>query len=306
MARPIVVGVGGDSGAGKSTLCEGLKAIFGAGRIVEVCLDDYHAFDRAQRKAAGLTALNPRANDLAAMEADLCRLARGETVSKPVYDHRDGTFGAREAVTPNDIVLVHGLFPLYTRRLRSLFDVSVWLDPQIDVKVAWKVLRDTSRRGYTEDQVRAEIAARQPDIDAYIAPQRRHADLRLSFLRPAEQTDDARLDARIILGGRFPSPDDHHFASRSTHLRRIEGGDGPFPRTIIELDGDIDDGTAVAVQAEIRRTMGTRHVGGEAGPVGAFSDARGTRVSHPLAIAQLLIARRICRVLDERAGAVAA
>lgn len=306
MARPIMVAVGGDSGTGKSTLCKGLDALFGAERIVEICLDDYHSLDRAQRKAVGLTALNPRANDFASMEEDLWRLAHGETISKPVYDHSDGTFGPRETVTPHEIVLVHGLFPLYTRALRALFDVSVWLDPQPDLKVAWKIQRDMSQRGYTEEQVRSEIEARRPDIDAHIAPQREHADLCVTFSRATPQTDNAKLDARIVKGGRFAPLDYSQFASRSTHLRQIEGGEGPFPRTIIELDGDVDDETAHAVQAEIRRHMGTRHLAGGVDTLGVFSDAKGPRTSHTLAIAQLLIARRVCLVLDERAGAVAA
>ena len=306
MARSIMVAVGGDSGTGKSTLCKGLDAIFGAERIVEICLDDYHALDRAQRKAVGLTALDPRANNFAAMEEDLWQLAHGNAVSKPVYDHTDGTFTAPETIEPREIVIVQGLFPLYTRALRALFDVTVWLDPQQDLKVAWKVQRDTSQRGYSEAEVRAEIAKRQPDIDAHIAPQEQWADLVVRFARPQTTTDNAKLDAQITKGGRFAPLDYSHFASRSTHLRQISGGEGPFPRTIIELDGDVDDATALAVQAEIWANMGTRSQDLQPAGLGVFSDAKGTRVSHTLSLAQLLIARRICLVLDGLAAAVAA
>ncbi|HTJ26557.1 MAG TPA: phosphoribulokinase [Candidatus Limnocylindria bacterium] len=305
MTRPIMVAVGGDSGTGKSTLCKGLDAIFGAGRIVEICLDDYHSLDRAQRKAVGLTALDPRANNFAAMEDDLARLAEGETITKPVYDHRDGTFAAPETVAPREIVIVQGLFPLYTRALRALFDVSVWLDPQADLKVAWKVQRDCTQRGYREDEVRAEIAKRQPDIDEHIAPQERHADLCVRFSRQRPSIDNAKLNARIVKGGRFAPLDYRDFASRSTHLRQIDGGEGPYPRTIIELDGDVDAVTAAEVQELILSHMDARHRPAEIGTLGLFRDARGERVSHTLALAQLLIARRICLVADERSAVAA-
>ena len=59
-----MVAVGGDSGTGKTTLVSGLYRIFGAERITNICLDDYHRLDRAARKRAGVTALNPVANDL--------------------------------------------------------------------------------------------------------------------------------------------------------------------------------------------------------------------------------------------------
>jgi len=65
--RPIMVAVGGDSGTGKTTLVSGLYRIFGADRITNICLDDYHRLDRAARKQAGVTALNPAANNLALM-----------------------------------------------------------------------------------------------------------------------------------------------------------------------------------------------------------------------------------------------
>jgi phosphoribulokinase len=46
------------------------------------------------------------------------------------------------------------------------------------------VQRDVAKRGYTETQVRAEITAREPDVAAYITPQRRFADLIIRFYRP--------------------------------------------------------------------------------------------------------------------------
>jgi phosphoribulokinase len=301
-----MVAVGGDSGTGKSTLSAGLHAIFGPDRIVEICLDDYHGLDRAQRKAVGLTALNPRANDFAAMEEDLWQLAHGSAIEKPVYDHTDGTFGPREVLEPKPIVIVHGLFPLFTRALRALFDVSVWLDPQLELKVAWKIQRDLAQRGYAEREVREEIARRQPDIDAFISPQQAQADLCVRFSRPHPDTDNAKLNTQIVKGGRFRPLDYAQFASRSTHLRQITGGEGPYPRTVIELDGDIDEETARAVRDEILRHMGPRHAGLNSEHVGIFRDARGERVSQTLALAQLLIARRICLVLDELENALAA
>jgi phosphoribulokinase len=306
MGRPIMVAIGGDSGTGKSTLRRGIEAVFGPQRIVGVSLDDYHSLDRAQRRAVGLTALDPRANNFAAMEEDLWQLAHGRPVVKPVYDHGNGTFAGTETVEPEEIVIVEGLVPLYTRALRSMFDVSVWLDPQTDLKIAWKLQRDTSERGYTEAEVRAEIAQRRPDADAHIAPQQKYADLCVRFSRRAVAREDAALDAQITKGGRFPPLDYRHFASRSTHLRQIDGGHGPYPHTLIELDGDIDEETAHGVESRIRATMTSRDHGLRTDRLGVFDDGGGPRVSHTLALAQLLIARRICLVLDQLSDGLAA
>jgi phosphoribulokinase len=297
-----MIAVGGDSGTGKTTLCRGLDLIFGAERIETICLDDYHSLDRAQRKAVGLTALDPRANNFAAMEEDLWALREGETIQKPIYDHRDGTFAGPEPIEPRDIIVVQGLFPLYTRALRGLFDVMVWLDPETELKVAWKIQRDTTKRGYSEADVRAEIEKRQPDIRAHIAPQARWADLTVSFQRPAgweQAPDNAHLDVRIRKGGRFKPLDYEEFASTSTYLRQLRAnGALGFPETIIEIDGRMDDALAESIQNKIWSHM-EAHAYERSARLGEFEDARGRRISHSLAVAQLLIARRVCLVEND-------
>jgi phosphoribulokinase len=307
-SRPIMIAVGGDSGTGKSTLCRGLDRIFGAARIGTLCLDDYHALNRVQRKAVGLTALDPRANNFAAMQEDLWTVREGRAIHKPVYDHRDGTFAAPEWFEPKDIVIVQGLFPLFTRALRELFDVAVWLDPELELRVAWKVQRDTLQRGYWEDEVRAEIERRRPDAEAYIAPQSAYADLNVQFYRSFDgerRAEGARegfggLSACIRKGGRFKPLDYSEFASANTSIRQMNGiTAGGFPETIIEIDGAIDRVTADAVQAKIWSHMGLPLHAFPAN-LGEFRDGTGaSHRGHALALAQLLIARRIVLVEHE-------
>jgi phosphoribulokinase len=293
-----MVAVGGDSGTGKTTLCRGLEEIFGSDRILTICLDDYHSLDRAQRKATGITALDPRANNFAAMEEDLATLHDGYPVVKPVYDHHDGTITGPEYVEPRPIVVVQGLFPLYTRTLRSLFDVAVWLNPEDDLKIAWKIQRDSAQRGYTPEQVRVEIDLRQPDIRKHIAPQAHYADVTIEFFRPdGLPCDNAQLNARIIKSGRFKPLDYSEFA-RSGVLRQVRSAENGVLRTLLELDGACDNTTAQALQDKIWSHMESHaHLRPEA--LGSFSDAAGRRVSHTLALAQLVVARRMALVENE-------
>lgn len=297
--RPIMIAVGGDSGTGKTTLCRGLFSIFGSSRIETICLDDYHSLDRSQRSALGLTALDPRANNFALMEEQLWELREGNPIDKPIYDHSDGTIGGPERVFPREIVVVQGLFPLYTRALRALFDVTVWLDPEEELKVGWKIQRDVSQRGYTEAAVRKEIQKRQPDIAAHIAPQGSHADLVVRFSRP-EGANDAQLTATIRKSGRFEPLDFGELTSSLTSFRVLEDAPrlGPHPETMIELDGRVDDATALRLQDKIWSHMQShKHL--RPSELGTFSDAHGLRISHSLALAQLLIAWRIALVENE-------
>lgn len=299
--RPIMIAVGGDSGSGKGTLCRGLGRIFGDERITTICLDDYHALDRAQRKLVGLTALDPRANNFAAMEEDLWAIHEGRAIDKPVYDHASGTFRGSQHLEARELVIVYGLFPLYTRALRSLFDVTVWLDPEAELKIAWKLQRDTRSRGYDEAAVRADLEARRGDLERYIEPQIKHADLTVTFYRPSDWAahgDDAKLSGRIRKGGRFRPLDYAEFESASTSIRLSQTAAGGYPETLIELDGHIEPAIAQAVEAKIWSHMGS---GTLPERIGEFVAADGTpRTGHALALAQMLIGRRIALIEQEQ------
>jgi phosphoribulokinase len=296
MTRPIMVAVGGDSGTGKATLCEGLRAIFGDERCVEVRLDGYFALNRAQRNAVGITALDPRAHNFAAMDDDLRQLAHGRAIVKPVYDHLKGATNGNETIEPREIVLVQGLFPLYTWGLRSLFDVSVWMEPHAQLKTAWTMHRDTSERAYRPEQVHAELDRRRGDYEHYIAPQAQYADIRASYAPHGVTFDKS---------GRLPPLDYSDFASGATRLRTVHDGSGQYPRTIIEVDGDIAAATAEPIEDALFNRIDARHARTRPASLGTYSDPSGKHVSHALALAQLLVARRIGLVADRLSQAVA-
>ncbi|GID93864.1 phosphoribulokinase [Amorphoplanes digitatis] len=188
-ARPVMLAVGGDSGSGKTTLARGLAEAIGPRRCTSICVDDYHRYDRAQRSALRLTALSPQANHLDIMEQHLQLLAIGQPILKPVYDHRRGTFARPEYLRPRPFVIVEGLFPLFSKLSRACFDVTVFVDPPEELRHRWKIRRDTTGRGYTEAEVRRELARREPDSAAYIRPQRRFADIVVRFA-PAQDGSD--------------------------------------------------------------------------------------------------------------------
>ena len=180
--RVVLIGVAGDSGCGKSTFLRRLADLFGEEFMTVICLDDYHSLDRYQRKETGITALNPKANNFDLMYEQLKALKSGETIDKPIYNHETGLIDPPEKVEPNKVVVVEGLHPIHDERVRELLDFSVYLDISDEVKVAWKIQRDMAERGHTYDDVLAAINARKPDFEAYIDPQKKHADVVIQIL----------------------------------------------------------------------------------------------------------------------------
>ncbi len=180
--RVVLIGVAGDSGCGKSTFLRRLSDLFGAELMTVICLDDYHSLDRYQRKEKGVTALNPAANNFDLMAEQIKALKSGQSIMKPIYNHETGMIDPPELIEPNHIVVIEGLHPLFDERVRSLLDFSVYLDISDEVKIAWKIQRDMAERGHTYEDILASINARKPDFQAYIDPQKAHADVVLQVL----------------------------------------------------------------------------------------------------------------------------
>ena len=219
--RPVMLAIAGDSAAGKTTLTKGLVEALGAERCTSICVDDYHAYDREERRSLPFTPLHPDCNHLDIMEQHLQLLALGRPILKPVYDHATGTFTRPRYVEPKEFVIVEGLHPLSTKLARACFDVTVFLDPPEEIRHGWKIERDCAKRGYTPDQVRADLERREPESAAYIRPQRRYADIVARFAPIASRNDppDTPLSAELMLRPTIQHP----VAVDSPHRRQPDG-----------------------------------------------------------------------------------
>jgi phosphoribulokinase len=206
MPRPIMLGIVGDSGTGKTTITRGLVRVLGEDQVTHFCTDDYHRYDREQRAERGITPLHPDCNYIDILTQHVDHLRRGQPILKPVYRHTDGTFGPPAYLRPGRFVVTEGLLAFHTPELREMFDVSVYLNPPEELRRRWKVARDCSRRGYTTNQVLAELDRREPDSEAFIRPQRHHADMVVSF-QAGPSSDPEHLDAHLFLRDSLPHPD---------------------------------------------------------------------------------------------------
>ena len=207
--RPIMLAIAGDSGTGKTTLTAGLVEALGRDRITSVAADDYHKYDREERKELPFTPLNPKCNYMDIMDQHFNHLSMGHPILKPVYDHDTGELCRPEYIQPSEFVIVEGLLPLYTKVSRACFDITVYLDPPEEIRIAWKLRRDTTKRGYTEEQVRKDLEKREPESAEFIRPQRAVADIvvRFSPIEERGETAEDPLSAYLLLRPTISHPD---------------------------------------------------------------------------------------------------
>jgi len=284
MPRPIILGIVGDSAAGKTTISGALVDILGEEQVTHVGTDDYHKYDREQRKEREITPLDPDCNYMDIIAQHLTLLREGESILKPVYHHNDGTFGPPEYVASRPFAVVEGLLGYHTQELRDAYDVRVYLAPPEELRRNWKVKRDTSKRGYTEAGVLEDLDKREPDSAQFIRPQERHADLVIKFMQ-SEGGDPDKLDAQVVLRDTLPHPDLGPFLDNGDKgITLIEEGPDPY----IRIPGDVEHSHAEEIQAAIWDKLHfASHLRSER--LGEFSAGSDVGRSDTLALVQLLI-----------------
>jgi phosphoribulokinase len=300
-SRPVMLAIAGDSAAGKTTLTNGLAEAVGADRCLSMCVDDYHKFDRQERKTLPFTPLHPDCNYIDIMEQHLQLLALGRPILKPVYDHATGTFTRPEYVEPKEFVIIEGLHPLSTKLTRACFDVTVFLDPPEEIRREWKIKRDCTSRGYTEEQVLADLAKREPESEEFIRPQRRFADIVVRFAPiPGRQDPPGTpLSAELMLRPTIQHPalsnvltDDRRTAM---HLKVMRDKDGT-PTDCLHVHGHASAEEARQLEKAIWAELDTT-----SGPPEHIGEITAGERSEPLALTQLILLYHLF-MMQERNG----
>jgi phosphoribulokinase len=295
--RPVMLAIAGDSGTGKTTLTAGLVKALGRDRITSIGVDDYHRYDREERKSLPFTPLNPKCNYIDIMEQDLQHLVLNQPILKPVYDHTTGTLGRPEYVEPREFVIIEGLLPLHTKLLRACFDVTVFLDPPEEIRVAWKLRRDTKKRGYTEEQVREELGRRAPESAEFIRPQRSYADIvvRFSHIEERGETPNDPLSATLLLRPTINHPDLSKILSDDTrqamHLKLMRDEDAK-PVDAVHIHSYAERRITKQVEEAIWNVLGTEEPLPES--LGMIEDVR----DEPLALTQLILLYHLIQVKE--------
>ena len=303
--RVFVFGIAGDSGSGKTTISRGIRRILGEDMVATFSMDDYHSLDRRQRKERNITPLHPDANQFDLLAEHLEALRRNERIDKPVYDHRTGEISGTVPFGPAPVIIVEGLHPLYTERLRSQIDFKIFVDPSRSVKRLWKIRRDVGERGYETGQVMAEILQREPDYKLYVDIQKIYAQIVIkiqdSRFHPSLLDSQSTLDwysVRLIMEiMEHPVSEVSMNIDLSKILRRSEHEFSiEFQRDdyygkrvgIMTMDGEIHQSMISDLEKKLGESLGTD---------GMISDRREEYVN-AIGLAQLILTWNCIEKLD--------
>lgn len=190
ISKPVLIGIGGNSGVGKSRIANALTMLFGSSNVINIKGDDVHKWERGNENWNIYTHLDPKANDLYYDYNQLLKLKSGKSVKRRHYDHKTGKFIYDIVVKPNNIILYDGLHPYYIKQMRNIFDLKIFISPDLMLAKYWKIQRDIKYRGYSIEKVLEQIEMRMNDYSAYIAPQEKVADIIISVKPVKKMSND--------------------------------------------------------------------------------------------------------------------
>lgn len=179
----ITIGVYGGTGSGKTTIVSKIVSEFPTNEIQVISQDSYYK-DTSHLTFEERCALNfdhPDAIDFPLLYQHVNSLKNGENIEQPVYSFETHN-RTKETVTvvPKKILIIEGILILNYPKLRSLFDLKIYIDADSDMRMERRVSRDISERGRTPEEVlNRYLNTLKPMHKQFIEPMKVHADITL-------------------------------------------------------------------------------------------------------------------------------
>eukprot|EP01080_Neovahlkampfia_damariscottae_P003963 gene3963-7219_t len=181
---PFIIGIAGGTASGKTTVTNSIVKHLGDQRVAVVAQDSfYKTLNTTQQITAKKNEYNfdhPDAFDTELLFETLQSMKKGKKVQIPVYDfvtHSRSTTESCE-IFGADVIIIEGILILYSKELRELMNLKIFVDTDADTRLARRIKRDISERGRDLSGVLTQYEKFvKPSFDDYISPTKKFADI---------------------------------------------------------------------------------------------------------------------------------
>lgn len=182
LSKPVIIGIAGGSCSGKTSIANILLEKFNKTNSVNIIREDDYYKDQSNLSMEERVKVNydhPLAFDFDLMSEHLNSLINNQQIEKPTYDYTVHNRSAKtEIVKPTDVLIIEGLFALYTPNIRNLEDIKVFVDTPADVRFIRRLVRDVNERKRTvESIINQYLQTVKPMHDQFIEPSKQYADI---------------------------------------------------------------------------------------------------------------------------------
>ena len=181
MKKPLMIGVAGGSGSGKTTIVKKLQEYCPSVSMLVFQLDHYYRdlahLDPDERSNVNFD--HPDSLEMDLVATHVAALAQGQSIERPTYEFASHTRSSKVVhLEPPDVVLVDGIFALYSPEVRKHLHCGIYVDVSDDVRFIRRLKRDVSERGRTnEGVIKQYLSTVKPMHDQFVAPTKLVADL---------------------------------------------------------------------------------------------------------------------------------
>jgi uridine kinase len=204
--KPFMIGIAGPTCSGKTELAKCISYWAPAVSPVVIHLDSYYrdlshldADERASRNVAG-----PEAMDWDLVLEQVMAIARGGEIEHPIYDYWSHERSPRtERISAGDLIVIEGVFALYREDLREMYDLSVFVDVDLEVCLGRKLQRDIGRRSRSIQSIIRQYAQTiRPMYEKHVLPTEKFAEIVVRGEQPTEKSA-AKIMAHLNQSFRF-------------------------------------------------------------------------------------------------------
>jgi len=180
--KPLVIGIAGGTCSGKSSIAKILIKEFDNKMSVNIIKEDDYYKDQtalSMDERAKTNYDHPLAFDFDLMIDHLKKLINGESIEKPTYDYTiHNRAEATEIVHPSEVLIIEGLFALYTPEIREMEDIKIFVDTPADERFIRRLRRDVRERARTVESITDQyLTTVKPMHEQFIEPTKKYADI---------------------------------------------------------------------------------------------------------------------------------
>jgi uridine kinase len=192
-----IVGLAGPSGSGKSTVAKSVASRLDGHVIsMETYALEMNHLPLEEREKLDYDA--PNATNVRLLESHIRDYASGKAIEAPIYDFAKHlrVNDRREHIPAASLLIVEGILALHFAQLRSLFNLSIYLEAPDEVCFHRRKVRDITERqrslGFILWQYKNYVS---PATRQYVLPSKRYADLVLESCADLPMVEKSVYDA---------------------------------------------------------------------------------------------------------------